>query len=227
MRLIDRYLLSRFFRTLAICFVSAAGLFVVIDAFAKLEEFIMLGERHGGLPRVLAGYYGARFVWIFDRMAPLVVLLAAMFTVTWMQRANELTSLFAAGVPPRRIAKPLIGAAIAVAILGAANRELAIPACRAQLSRTAKDWLGAEASPLYPRYDNRTGIFLNGESVYPAEYRIVQPRFAFETPTPEFGRQLAAENAYYRPPGADQPGGYLLDAVREPQNVAELASLTL
>jgi lipopolysaccharide export system permease protein len=227
MRLIDRYLLSRFFRTLAICFVSAAGLFVVIDVFAKLEEFIILGERHGGLGRVLLSYYGARVVWIFDRMAPYLVLLAAIFTITWLHRSNELTALFAAGVSPRRIAKPVIAAALVVAGLSAVNREWAIPACREQLARSAKDWLGVQSQPLYPRYDNRTGIFFNGQSVFPGEYRVVQPKFAFETPMGEFGRHLAATSAFYRRASQDHPRGYLFDEVTEPKGIAELPSLKI
>lgn len=227
MRLIDRYLLNRFFRTLVICFVSAAGLFVVIDAFAKLEEFILLGEKHGGLLTVLVGYYGPRVLWVFDRMGPFLVLLAAMFTITWLHRSNELTALFAGGVSPRRIARPLIGAAAAVALVSLVNRELVIPSCREQLSRSAKDWLGVQANPLYPRYDNRTEIFLNGQSVYPGEKRISSPKFAFEHPMGEFGRYVVAENAYYRGPTSDHPGGYLFENVSEPENIARLDSLTV
>jgi lipopolysaccharide export system permease protein len=227
MLLFDRYLLWRFFRTLVVCFASAAGLFVVIDAFTNVEEFIALGESHGGLGRVLFQYYGPRVAGVFDPMGPFVVLLAATFTITWLHRSNEMTALFAAGVSPRRIARPLVGAALAVTAIGLVNRELVIPACRDRLSLDAKDWLGVRARPLTPRYDHRTNIFLNGQSVLAGERRINQPQFSFEEPTEAFGRRLTAEYAYYRPAADGRPGGYLLDHVTEPENLDQAPSLAI
>ncbi len=227
MLLFDRYLLRRFFRTLGVCFASAAGLFVVIDVFTNIEEFIELGDSQGGLLPVLVGYYGPRVAWIFDRLGPFLVLLAAMFTIAWLHRSNEMTALFAGGVSPRRIARPLIGATIVVAVVGMANRELLLPAYREQLSRNAQDWLGTRGRPVYARYDNRTGVLLNGQYYYAGEKRISLPKFMFEEPLGDFGRHLVAENAYYHRPTSDRPGGYLLENVTEPPNIAELPPLTI
>ncbi len=227
MQLIDQYLLKRFFRTLLVCFVSAAGLYVVIDVFTNVEEFIALGESQGGLGRAIVDYYGPRVAMIFDRAGPFLVLLAAMFTITWLHRTNELTALFAAGVSPRRIAQPLIGAALVVIVVGLVNREWIIPHCRDRLSRDARDWRGEQGRPLFPRYDNRTGMLLNGHLAFAGEQRVSDPRFSFESPRDEFGRHVTAEKAYYRPATADRPGGYLLDRVREPENIDRLASLEI
>jgi lipopolysaccharide export system permease protein len=38
-------------------------------------------------------YYGIKTMQIFDRLCEAIVLLAAMFTVAWMQRSNELAPL--------------------------------------------------------------------------------------------------------------------------------------
>ncbi len=227
MPLFDRYLLRRFFRTLVVCFLSAAGLFVVIDAFNNIEEFISLGESQGGIATVLIGYYGPRVAWVFDRLGPFLTLLSAMFTIAWLYRSNEMTALFAGGIPPRRIARPLIGATFAVAVLGIANREILLPNFRDQLSRNAQDWLGKRGRPVYARYDNRTGILLNGQYYYAGEKRISLPKFTFEEPVGDYGRHLAAENAYYHYPTKDRPGGYLLENVTEPAHIAELPPLTI
>jgi lipopolysaccharide export system permease protein len=227
MLLFDRYLLKRFFRTLLVCFTSAAGLFVVIDVFANLEEFITLGERHGGMLRVLVEYYGPRVALVFDRMCAFVVLLAAMFTITWLNRSHELTALFAAGVSPRRIARPLVGAAVVVIAIAAVNRELLIPQHRDRLTRNAQDWLGSRARAIFPRRDNRTDLLLNGEASYPGERKISRPRFSFVQPMAQFGRHVTAENAYYQPATAERPGGYLLEDVIEPEGVADLPSLAI
>ena len=53
MRIIDRYLLSTFIKVFLICLVSMAGLYIVIDFFGNLEEFISYGQHGGGMFRVL------------------------------------------------------------------------------------------------------------------------------------------------------------------------------
>ena len=41
-------------------------------------------------------YYTPRVALVFDRTGAFLILLAAMFTITWLHRSNELTALFAA-----------------------------------------------------------------------------------------------------------------------------------
>jgi lipopolysaccharide export system permease protein len=165
--------------------------------------------------------------WVFDRLGPFLVLLAAMFTIAWLHRSNEMTALFAAGVSPRRIAKPLVTAALAIVLIGLANREWVIPAWRDELSRNAQDWLGDRSRPLAPRYDNRAGLLLNGQAVYPGEQRIVFPQFTFESPQGDFGRRLSAESGRYLRSEGPRPAGYLLTKVADPKQIAELPSLVV
>ena len=64
MRVIDRYVLSLFVKVTVICFLSLAGLYVVIDAFANLDEFLTYGKEQGNTALVLADYYLPRTVWL-------------------------------------------------------------------------------------------------------------------------------------------------------------------
>jgi lipopolysaccharide export system permease protein len=90
MQIVDRYLLREFLKVFLICFVSLTGLFIVIDGFGNLEEFISHSKNSGGgLLRVMGEYYAYRSLWFFDRMSGILTLIAAMFTVTWIQRHNE------------------------------------------------------------------------------------------------------------------------------------------
>jgi len=96
--------LELFFRTAIICFVSLAGLYVVIDCFNNFQEFNTYGKQmEWGILQVLCQYYVARLFWFFDLMAGVMAMLAGLFAVTWMQRANEMTALSAAAIPPSRI----------------------------------------------------------------------------------------------------------------------------
>lgn len=221
----DRYVLGLFLKVMVVCFLSMAGLYVVIDTFNNMDEFLTLGKQLGGITTVLGDYYGARLPWFFDRASALLALIAAMCAVTWLTRTNELTAVMAAGVPKARVVRPLVVAAIGVAIAAAVNREVVLPQVRDRLVRNAQDWMGKTAKQVQPVTDHRTDILIDGGSLYVAERRIGDPSFQLYQRYGEFGRRLQAKNAYFRPASAEQPAGYLLEDVTEPPNFAEHASV--
>ena len=226
MQTFDRYVLRLFAKVLIVCLVSITGLYLVIDTFNNLDEFLRHGRQQGGLLRVLLDYYVARVPWIFDRISSLLVLVGAMFAVTCLQRTNEMTALMAAGVTKWRIVKPLVAAAAVVSLLAVANRELVIPAMRDKLMRNAQDWLGQVGKPLEPVIDNKTDILFTGRETYADEQRIAQPNFRFHRPHGQFGRKLVAENGYYRGAQEGRPSGYLLQGVTDPADLSQIQSVS-
>ena len=225
MQIYDRYVLQVFGKVLLVCLISITGLYVVVDAFNNLDEFLRYGRQHGGLLSVLFDYYIARVPWFFDLISSLLVLVSAMFAVTWLQRTNEFTALMAAGIPRWRIVKPLVFAAVLVSGLAAANREFVIPPLRDQLLRNAQDWLGETAKPLEPITDNRTDVLLNGLETYAGEQRISRPNFLLPRPHGPFGRKIVAADAYYQSRQHGRPAGYLMDRVSAPDNLTTIPSV--
>ncbi len=226
--IIDRYLLRQFVQTFLICFCSLTGLYIVIDAFTNLEEFITYSRDQGSILLVMGQYYAYRALTFFDSTSQVVTLIAAMFTVTWIQRHNELTALEAAGIPKSRIIKPLIATALVIVGLKVANRELVIPRVRENLSHNAQDLGGSRGKPLVPRYDFGTGVLLRASGLtYANEKRIEKPDFQLPHGLDRYGPRLVAANAFYRPPEDGHPGGYLLEQVTEPKHLGEQPSLGL
>jgi lipopolysaccharide export system permease protein len=222
MPILDQYVLRLFVKVLVVTFISVAGMYTVIDAFGNLDEFISYSQTHGGLGRVMFEYYGSRALSVFDGISGLLGLVAALFAVSWLERSNELVAVMAAGVPKSRMVRPLIGGAIAVSLLAALNREFVLPALRDQLTRTAQDLLGDRTQTLRPCYDNQTNILIGGAGCFVAERRIDRPNFQLHTPLGEFGRQLIAAKAVYRPQEEGRPSGYLLEGVQEPRDIARI-----
>jgi lipopolysaccharide export system permease protein len=175
----------------------------------------------------LSEYYGARALAFFDRTSALMTLVAATFVATTLQRSNELAALMAAGIPRARVVAPLIGGAVFVSLLAAANREWFIPPMRDKLMRNAQDWDGRAEKKVDPRYDNQTDVLINGHHTLAAERCIVQPCFRRQPDMGHFGSQLMAEKAYYQNADRSRPAGYLLDHVRQPDNLPEIASFSL
>jgi lipopolysaccharide export system permease protein len=117
MNTLDRSLFRAYLQSYVICLVSLLSLYVVVDLFMNLEDFA-----HQGLEAVLRHvltYYGYKTIQIFDRLSEPIVLLAAMFTVAWVQRNNELLPLLSAGVPTRRVIRPVLIGAVLTLGLGA------------------------------------------------------------------------------------------------------------
>ncbi len=228
MYLLDRYLLKQFLQVFVICFISLMGLYTVIDAFGNLEEFLSYSSKQGtSLLSLIGAYYGPRTLTFFDRTSGILTLIATMFTVAWFQRYNELTAIMASGVPKWRIIRPLVVAVAVIAVVAAANREFVIPTVRDLLSRNAQDLAGDNGKRLEPRFDKLTDIFLRGKATFANQERIQDPAFRLPPALDRYGNQLTAENAYYKSPEGDRPGGYLFQNIKTPREIAKKASLSL
>ena len=231
MNLIDRYLVKNFLWSTLIFFATFCGLFTVIDAFGNLEEFINEGQRSGGLLTVLAKYYSVRSLVIFDRTSGVVMLVAAMFTLTSLERHNELTALMAAGISRGRLVKPIIFGVVAMTVFTVVNREVIIPYFRQPLSIKAQDFSGARGQPVTAQYDNETDVYLSGRAAFLADRRIDRPHFRLPSNLAQYGMHITADQAVYHDgdegQGAVRPAGYLLRDVSQPTEITSRASLSV
>ena len=223
--LIDRYIARAQLHAFVVVFVSLAGLYFVFDAFTNMEEFLSHAAETGGLARILASYYGCRLVWFFDATSPVISLARAMFSLSWLERHNELTALLAAGTTRWRIARSVLVFSALVALIAATNRELVLPRIRQAFSRNAQDLKGEFAAPFEPRYDNRTEILFRGRGAQAAATRIDQPSLLMPPQLGSYGPQITAAEAFWKPADGDRPAGYLLRGVREPADIDGLPAL--
>jgi lipopolysaccharide export system permease protein len=150
-----------------------------------------------------------------------------MFTITWLQRYNELTALMSAGVSRIRVVTPIICAAIVLSVLGTVNRELVIPRIRGHLGRTPSDVFGDSTQDLSSKVDEQTDIIISGKAGNRKKMRIESADFRLPIALSSYGRDLVAGSAEYRPPENGRPGGYLLRGVTEPKELATKPSLVL
>jgi len=229
MTLIDRYVLGLYLKALIMSFLVLAGMYMLVDVFANLEEHVSNAAGYKlGIVGSLSDYYGPRFLWVFDKTAGILAASAAIFAVTWMQGTQELTAMLAAGISPARVLRPILFCTLIVAGLGVANREVWLPSFRSQLARNAQDWRGDKEKNCTPQFDPRTDVLISGKKTIGKEKRIEAPYFRLLAP--EFavwGRQVTADNAWYMPAEAGRPAGYLLAGVKQPVNLANLGSLSI
>ena len=227
MKLLDRYLLRQFVQIFVICFLSLMGLYLVIDLFGHLDNFSEQAKREGSLLKVIGQYYGYQSIGFFDRTSGILAMISAIFTVTWLQRHQEMTAMLAAGISKFRIIRPLIMAAVVVSLLGVANRELVIPQIREQLTRSTKDLGGTQARDLEPRFDGQTDILIGGEQTVALERQIIKPTFVLPRALKQYGSQLVAKEAFYLDATDLHPSGYLLIGVTAPTRIDQRESLRI
>src|SRR3972149_3107592 len=167
--IIDRYMLRQFLQVLAICFLSLAGLYIVIDAFNHLDHFVDFADTYGSLLATMGKFYAYRSLPFFDWMSGTMALVAAMFTVTWIQRHHEMTALLAAGIPRLRVLRPVVYAAIWGSLLAVAHRERVIPQTRDELATDTKNLGGQQAAKMQSRFDSQSDILIGGDTIVFAE----------------------------------------------------------
>jgi lipopolysaccharide export system permease protein len=227
MAIIDRYLLRQYVQNFLICFLSLIGLYIVFESSTNMNEFIRCGTKQGSVLGFMMEYYAYKSILFFDDTAGMLAMVAAMFTVSWIQRYNEMTALLAAGVPRYRILRPILIAAIVVILFAAVNRELVLPQCRNEMSRNPQNLIGDREQPFDLCYDNETGVCLSGAKTFANNKSIIKPDFRMPVLLRDYGKQFTAEKAFYHAPEGGHPGGYLLDNVTEPKSLEARPSLCL
>src|SRR4051812_14399337 len=139
MRILDRQRYWAFFKAYVVCFIALVGLYIVIDAFSNLDEFAERADGAVELFQVMTRYYAVHMSQFYDRLCGVVGMMAAIFTVTWMQKNNELLAMLAAGISTQRVIRPVWVATIAVSLLAVLNQEWVMPRYASELQKTHDD----------------------------------------------------------------------------------------
>jgi lipopolysaccharide export system permease protein len=207
---LDRMVLFAFFRSYLIVWTCFISLYVVIDLFTHLDAYMNRPGGFAAIARYIVLYYGYRIPEVFNVFPEAITLVAATFTVAWMQKNNELLPQLSAGIPTRRIIRPvLLGAAVTLTF-APMNQEFLIPEIADELIRSRDDQEGAKAQVLMGAYDT-SGVHIEGQAGFRRDRKIEHFYATFPENSPSGMVHLSAGDAYYIPPG-DGPltGGWML-----------------
>lgn len=200
---LDRYTLRTFLAPLVFCFVAFCSLWIIMDLLDNLKEF---QEAKSGLGRVVRFYFSV-VPFIFVSVMPASLLLAVLYTLTKMSRANELVAMLSAGRSVGQILQPIFVVAITIATMSLAanyywapraegNREAVMQA----LGAKQKDSIMASAvlhrDPVTRRiwYVSTLPFSLRGERMRGVQVREL-------TPAGQTTRVLHADSAMWWPGG--------------------------
>lgn len=215
MRILDRQRYWAYLKAYLVCFVALVGLYVVVDAFSNLDEFAEVTDGPRELIEHMGRYYLVRLSLFYDRLFGVIGMMAAIFTVTWMQRDNELLAMMAAGISARRAIRPVLFSAVLIGGLAVYNQEAIMPEVARELQLPPDDD-GRRELKVYSRIDVNE-IMIHGEKGY-RETRTVEP-FDASLPISRFGtlQNLEAKEGMWIPAEAVRcpyRNGWLLRGAR-------------
>ncbi len=122
-RLLRRYICREFFRFFGIGLAGCVALFVLVELFDRIDEFI---ER-----RVFwydAGFYlASRLPDIVYQLTPVAFLLASVLTFSTLNRGNEITVMRAVGIAPLHLVRPLVLLGVGGGLMLLVAQEYLVP----------------------------------------------------------------------------------------------------
>ena len=215
MRILDRQRYWSFIKAYVICFTALVGLYVVLDAFENLDEYSKRADGATELFQVMGRYYLVHMSEYYDRLCGVISMMAAVFTVTWMQKNNELVAMLSAGVSTHRAIRPVLISAVAVSGLAMLNQELIMPSFAEELQKSHDDD-GTRKVRVFGRYD-ANGVYIHGTEADRESRTVLSFNATF--PVEVFGaiRELEAAQARYVPESdktSPMRGGWLLRGAR-------------
>lgn len=123
MKILERYLLKNFLGPLLFCTFFFFAMFIFVDGFNNLDEFM----KHGTPARLVAAYYAAMFPLVTNQIMPAAALLAALFFIGNMNRHHEISAMKASGVSGFRILLPVLSAGFLLSVAVFVVNETAAP----------------------------------------------------------------------------------------------------
>ena len=212
-KLLDRQMFFSYVKSYLVCMVSLLGLFIVVDLFMNLDDFMHAGKDFPSMVQYVVTYYAYNTLKVFNNISEAIVLLAAMFTVGMMQRNNELLPLLSAGVSTRRVVLPVLIGAICMLGLSVLNQELLLPHVDPFLIEIRGDPNGEREIDNIAGAIDPLGIVITAKKAVKKGMLLKDFICVF---TPNQSQQtikpLQAKEAHYIPPepGNQHSGGWLL-----------------
>lgn len=112
MKIISRYLLKEFFGLFLISLLAFLIIYIVIDFFGKIDNFLRAGVSLG----VTVSYFLYQVPFILQQMIPIAVLISVMLMLGIMNKNNEILALKSSGLSLFNLAYPLIVVSLLIGI---------------------------------------------------------------------------------------------------------------
>lgn len=200
MQLLTRYLLFQFIRHFLTLNIGFASLYLLIDFFEKFDEFSEAGKPMS----LVLSFFMLNLPYVVDQLSPVLILLSGVITLGILNNNNELLALKAAGIPLRKILRPILLGSVGATLLFIVAAQLLLPRT---ISVTNDIWYEQVRGKVpLGIYRNGRYYFKGSEGFYsfqwPNKEKMIFKDFSYSTWDDNYNiRSLAsAEFANWNPP---------------------------
>ncbi|MGD2021603.1 MAG: LPS export ABC transporter permease LptG [Desulfobacterales bacterium] len=134
MTILDRYLVKEILKSFAIVLTVVLGLFVIVEFFNKIDNFM---EAELSIPRLIR-YLQLKLPQIIVQIAPLGILLAVLVALGLMNKNNEIIALKSGGVSIYFLMRAVLAIAVFLSVALFIVSEVVVPIT---ISKANKIWL--------------------------------------------------------------------------------------
>ncbi len=181
MKILDRYLLKEFLVYLVLGLVGIFAIFIVVDAFEKIDVFL---DHHAALALV-ARYYLARLPEWLVQILPIALLLSTFLALGQLNKFGELTAMRASGRSLLRILAPVLGVSLLAVLVSTAASEYVVPASNRMRDRIFDEQIQGLRRPEVTERADVTYLGEGGRIFYMRLY-LVKERRMHEVSLQEF-----------------------------------------
>lgn len=114
MKILDRYIVSKFLKTFLFVVVLLNIVVCVIDYTEKADDFL---ANEVAFSTVISDYYLNYFLFMANQLSPIAIFVAVVFITAKMSSHSEIIAMLSAGVSFKRLILPYLGGALFVAII--------------------------------------------------------------------------------------------------------------
>ena len=121
---IDKYIVKAFVPSFVVCMFAICGIYIVVDAIQKIDDFIEMGVK---AVTMAASYYGLMLPVFVSQLFPAITLISVSLVLVRFVKNNEILAMQVAGINLYRIMLPIFILSIFLSFLAVINQELVIP----------------------------------------------------------------------------------------------------
>ena len=177
MLILDRYFIREVFKLLSVILITVISIFVAIDFFEKIDDFI-----EAGVPLQRAAlFFLLRIPFVLAQMFPLTIFLSALIALGLMNKRNELLAMRGGGVSMNFFLRSLVSLGLLFSLLLFLISDILVPISfskanriyasevkkeNAVASKEKKIWIKGNRSISHIKYYNPSTRTISGITLY-------------------------------------------------------------
>ena len=163
MKRLDTYILAKYIKTFLLALALIIIIVITFDVSEKLDKFI---SHHATFWQVATDYYGNFIPEFVNLYSPLFIFISVIFFTSKMAGNTEIIAILSSGISYRRILRPYLYGAVAVALVVMLLGNFVIPTSSRRLIEFEEQYVKSKATNYYSNvhFQAEPGVQVYAES---------------------------------------------------------------